>query len=154
MTLRRILYVCFIVLFSAFTPPSDQQSVIKKKDQQLKRLRSEIEKYEREIQQSEKKEKVTLDRLDKIEQKGNLLQSLLSELRDEEKLIRRSIDSTQHKISTLEKQLSALRSHYAHYVVSVYKYGRVYDFETILSSDALGSTSMRMWLAFTMAGLE
>jgi hypothetical protein len=28
-----------------------------------------------------------------------------------------------------------LKNHYAHYVASVYKYGKVYDLETILSSN-------------------
>ena len=144
MMIRRVISVCCLLLFSAFAPPADQQSVIKKKDQQLKQLRSEIEKYEREIQQSEKKEKVTLDRLDKIEQKGNLLLKLLNELRDEESLIKNSIDSTQQRISKLERQLSALRSHYAHYVVSVYKYGKVYDFETILSSNSINQLYIRI----------
>jgi len=144
MTSRKIFFTAIFIISTAFSPSADQQSVIKKKDQQLQRLRVEIEKFEQQIQQSEKKEKVTLDRLDKIEQKTNLLRSLLKGLRDEERMIRQSIDTTQTRITQLERQLQALRQHYARYVVSVYKYGRVYDFETILSSNSINQLYIRI----------
>ncbi|MDD8019398.1 MAG: peptidoglycan DD-metalloendopeptidase family protein [Bacteroidota bacterium] len=123
---------------------ASQQTDIKRKDRQLQRLRAEIEQYEQQIQESEKKEKATLDRLDKIEQKTNLLRTLLSELHGEENLIRQSIDSTQLTITLMEKQLAYLRSHYAGYVASVYKYGKVYDVETILSSNSINQLYIRI----------
>ncbi len=142
--IRRYWYISLFVLCAITILSANQQSDIRKKDQQLKRLRTEIEKYEQQIIESETKEKVTIDRLDKIEQKTNLLKSLLAELRDEEKLLRQSIDSTQLKITTMQDQLSSLRTHYAHYVASVYKYGRVYDFETILSSNSINQLYIRI----------
>jgi murein hydrolase activator len=143
MSVHSLLVVLTLCVLSV-AAQADQQSVIKRKDQQLKRLRAEIEKCELQITQSEKKEKVTLDRLDKIEQKTNLLKSLLRELRSQEALIRKSIDSTQLNITLLEKQLSSLRNHYAKYVVSVYKYGKVYDFETIFSSNSINQLYIRI----------
>jgi len=120
------------------------QSDIKKRDRQLKKLREEIQAYENQIDQSEKKEKATLDRLDKIEKKANLVRTLLKELRDEENLIRYSIDSTLEKITTLQRQMDFLRLHYAKYVASVYKYGKVYDLETILSSNSINQLYIRI----------
>lgn len=140
---RSFLYIIGIFLFFAATE-ANQQNVIRKKDQQLKKLRSEIQSYEKQIRQSESKEKTTLDRLDKIEQQSNLVRSLLSELRTEEQLLRRTIDSTKQNIDQLEYQLSFLRGHYAKYVSSVYKYGRVYDFETILSSNSINQLYIRI----------
>lgn len=134
--------IAYIFFFAALLSAS--QTDIKKKDQQLKRLRAEIQRYEQQIEESEKKEKATLGRLDIIEKKANLVRTLLSELRDEEKLIRNSIESTRENVDQLEKQLNFLKSHYANYVSSVYKFGRVYDLETILSSNSINQLYIRI----------
>jgi septal ring factor EnvC (AmiA/AmiB activator) len=123
---------------------ANQQTDIKRKDQQLKRLRAEIQQYEQQIEESEMKEKATLGRLDIIEKKANLVKTLLEELRDEEKLIRESIESTRDNVAQLEKQLTFLKTHYANYVSSVYKYGKVYDLETILSSNSINQLYIRI----------
>lgn len=142
-TLKIVAAACFLWLVP-FIASALAQSDIKKRDQQLQKLRKEIQAYEEQINQSEKKEKATLDRLDKIEKKANLVRSLLNELRNEEKLIRYSIDSTLQKITQLQKQMDFLRSHYAQYVASVYKYGKVYDLETILSSNSINQLYIRI----------
>ncbi len=134
--------IAYIVFFVALLPAS--QTDIKKKDQQLKKLRAEIQRYEQQIEESEKKEKATLGRLDIIEKKANLVRTLLSELREEEKLIRNSIVSTRENVDQLEKQLNFLKGHYANYVSSVYKFGRVYDLETILSSNSINQLYIRI----------
>ncbi len=139
----RFVRYCAVVFFAAAALLANQTD-LKKKDLQLQRLRSEIEEYEKQIRQSENKEKATLDRLDKIEQQANLVRSLLSELRGEERSIRNSIDSTRTNISYLANQLSYLRSHYAKYVSSVYKYGKVYDLETILSANSINQLYIRI----------
>jgi murein hydrolase activator len=133
-----ILFLACSMLFAS------NQSDLKKKDQQLKRLRAEIEEYENQIQHSETKEKATLSRLDKIEQQSNLVRTLLNELRNEERLLRGTIDSTKENIDSMEKQLTFLRNHYAKYVSSVYKYGKVYDLETILSANSINQLYIRI----------
>jgi septal ring factor EnvC (AmiA/AmiB activator) len=125
-------------------PASANQTDIKRKDQQLKRLRAEIQQYEQQIEESEKKEKATLGRLDIIEKKANLVRTLLEGLREEEQLLRTSIDNSRETVSQLEKQLSFLKNHYANYVSSVYKYGKVYDLETILSSNSINQLYIRI----------
>ncbi len=141
--------VCIIVVVVALlsaqrVESSTNQTDIKKKDQQLKRLRAEIQRYEQQIEDSEKKEKATLSRLDIIEKKANLVRTLLSELREEENLIGNSIESTRENVDQLEKQLTFLKNHYANYVASVYKYGKVYDLETILSSNSINQLYIRI----------
>jgi septal ring factor EnvC (AmiA/AmiB activator) len=123
---------------------SANQTDIKRKDQQLKRLRAEIQKYEQQIEQSEQKEKATLGRLEIIEKKANLVRSLLEGLREEEQMIRTSIDNSRETVSQLEKQLTFLKTHYANYVASVYKYGKVYDLETILSANSINQMYIRI----------
>jgi septal ring factor EnvC (AmiA/AmiB activator) len=117
---------------------------IKKKARALEKLRKEIDAYEQRIRESEKKEKVTLDRLDNYEKQSNLVRSLLSELVDEEEQLQSSIALTADNITFLGKQLSFLKLHYAKYVTSVYKYGRVYDLETLLSSKSINQLYIRI----------
>jgi len=125
-------------------PLTANQTDIKRKDQQLKRLRAEIQRYEQQIEESEKKEKATLGRLDIIEKKANLVRTLLDGLREEEQLLRSSIDNSRETVLQLEKQLAFLKNHYANYVSSVYKYGKVYDLETILSSNSINQLYIRI----------
>ncbi len=133
-----------LILLAGVSLLGSNQTDLKKSNQQLKRLRSEIEKYEKQIQESEQKEKSTLNRLDIIEKKANLVRQLLAELREEEKVIRTSIESTRGTVDQLEKQLAFLKNHYAQYVSSVYKYGKVYDLETILSSNSINQLYIRI----------
>jgi murein hydrolase activator len=51
---------------------------------------------------------------------------------------------TTENISFLEGQLSFLKMHYAKYIASVYKFGRVYDLETILSSKSINQLYIRI----------
>lgn len=141
--MRMFFSYCALFVLATGVVPSNQTD-IKKKDQQLKKLRAEILRYEKQLEESEKKEKTTLNRLDIIEKKANLVRALITELRDEEKLIRSSIESTRENVSQLEKQLNYLKSHYANYVSSVYKYGKVYDLETILSSNSINQLYIRI----------
>jgi septal ring factor EnvC (AmiA/AmiB activator) len=117
---------------------------IKKKERALEKLRQEIDAYEQRIRESEKKEKVTLDRLDNYEKQSNLVRSLLSELIDEEEQLQASIALTADNITFLGKQLSFLKLHYAKYVTSVYKFGRIYDLETLLSSKSINQLYIRI----------
>jgi septal ring factor EnvC (AmiA/AmiB activator) len=117
---------------------------IKKKEHALEKLRKEIDAYEQRIRESEKKEKVTLDRLDNYEKQSNLIRSLLSELVDEEEQLQASIALTADNITFLGKQLSFLKLHYAKYVTSVYKFGRIYDLETLLSSKSINQLYIRI----------
>jgi septal ring factor EnvC (AmiA/AmiB activator) len=117
---------------------------IKKKERALEKLRKEIDEYEQRIRESEKKEKVTLDRLDNYEKQSNLVRSLLSELIDEEEQLQASIALAADNITFLGKQLSFLKLHYAKYVTSVYKFGRIYDLETLLSSKSINQLYIRI----------
>ena len=141
--MRTLRYGLLMMLF-VLPGTANQQNDIKRKDQQLKRLRAEIAQYEQQIAESEQKEKATLSRLDIIEQKANLVSTLLQELRSEEELIRGSIETSRDNVGKLEKQLAFLKNHYAHYVSSVYKYGKVYDLETILSSNSINQLYIRI----------
>ena len=138
--------VCLVLLLLAVVAECGRASDadIKKKEKALQKLRSEIEAFETRIRDSERKEKVTLERLDDMEHQVLLLQTLLQQLQHETTRLRTDIDTIQSTIAFFEAQLSYLQTHYARYVASVYKYGRVRDFETLLSSKSINQLYIRL----------
>ncbi len=140
-----IVYL-FLAVYS--TPGLAQSSQadkdIAKKQQELEKLRDEIQAYEQKLRESEKREKTTLERLDDLEKQSNLIRRLIRRLREQEKNITDDISRAKSSITDLEKQLDFLRTHYAKYVRSVYKNGRVYDLELLFSSNSINQLSIRI----------
>ena len=139
-----LLWIILLLFAFAADGARASDTDIRKKEKALKQLRADIESYEKRIRDSERKEKVTLERLDDMEHQVSLLQTLLRQLQHETTQLRTDIDTTQHTIAFYEAQLSYLQAHYARYVTSVYKYGRVRDFETLLSSKSINQFYIRL----------
>lgn len=143
-SMNRLFLLILLLLSVSFAGVYANDQDIRKKERALEKLRKEIDAYEQRIRESEKREKVTLERLDNYEKQSNLVRSLLSELFDEQEQIQASIALMTDNITFLEKQLSFLKLHYAKYVTSVYKFGRVYDLETLLSSNSVNQLYIRI----------
>jgi septal ring factor EnvC (AmiA/AmiB activator) len=139
-----ILGIACLFLFSYHAGAQRSEREIKQKESELQKLRSDIQAYEKKLKESEKKEKVTLDRLDDLERQSNLIRKLIRELREEEVGITTEIDTAKTAIGELEKRIQFLKSHYANYVCSVYKKGRVYDLELLFSSKSINQLSIRI----------
>ena len=120
------------------------QHEIQRKQKELQKLRDDIEKYEKRILESDKKEQVTLGRLDDLERQSDLIRQLVQKLHDEELQLTTEIDTARSSIAGLENQLHFLQSHYANYVRSVYKNGRVYDIEVLFSSKSINQLYIRI----------
>jgi murein hydrolase activator len=140
---RTVLFLLFILLT---LPAAAQRSEkeIKQKERELQKLRSDIEAYEKKLKDSETKEKATLERLDDLENQSGLIRKLIQKLREEELGITAEIDTAKTTITDLEERLQFLKSHYANYVRSVYKNGRVYDIELLFSSRSINQLSIRI----------
>jgi septal ring factor EnvC (AmiA/AmiB activator) len=138
--------ILLLILLLSFTAPSQQrgEKEIKKKEQELQKLRSDIQAYEGKLRSSEAREKSTLDVLDDLETQSNLIRKLIKSLREEELDITDEIRRTKQSVATLETQLQNLRSHYAGYVRSIYKHGRVYDLELLFSSKSVNQLYIRI----------
>jgi septal ring factor EnvC (AmiA/AmiB activator) len=117
---------------------------IKEKETELQKVRAEIQAYEQKLRHSEDREKSTLEVLDDLENQSNLIRKLIKSLRSEEQEITADIRQAKESIARLEDQLQFLRSHYAGYVRSVYKHGRVYDVELLLSSKSVNQLYIRI----------
>ncbi|HUL43922.1 MAG TPA: peptidoglycan DD-metalloendopeptidase family protein [Bacteroidota bacterium] len=135
------LCLCALLFVREFSAAGDDE--IKKKQEQLQKLRDEIDSFEKRIKEKEKKEHATLDLLDAYDRQTNLLRKLISKLHDQETALQHDIDSTRGTIDQLTNQLSFLKNHYANYVSTVYRHGEVDDLELLLSSKSLNQTLIR-----------
>jgi septal ring factor EnvC (AmiA/AmiB activator) len=107
-------------------------------------LRSDILFYESKLHSSEVREQSTLDVLDDLETQSDLIRKLVKSLKEEESDINVEIQQTKSSVATLEKQLQQLRAHYAGYIQSIYKHGRVYDLELLFSSKSVNQLYIRI----------
>jgi septal ring factor EnvC (AmiA/AmiB activator) len=142
--LSRILILVLIIVFAFPAIAQRTNREIKQREDELQKLRNDIQAYEKKLNESEKKEKVTLERLDDLEHNSILIRQLIQKLREEESGLTAEIDTAKSAIADLERQLQFLKSHYANYVRSVYKNGRVYDVELIFSSKSINQLSIRI----------
>jgi len=132
------------LVFSASVLLAQSAPEITRRQNELQKLRNEIESYEKKLSESEKKEKLTLERIDNLEKQTTLLKGLIRKLKDEERQITADIVTARNSIMSLEEQLQALKEHYAGYVRSVYKHGRVYDLELLFSSRSINQLYIRI----------
>jgi murein hydrolase activator len=142
--LSRIFLFSLCLLFALPAPAQRTEREIKQKETELQKLRSDIQAYEKKLRESDKKEKVTLERLDNLERQSILIRQLIQKLREEELGMTAEIDTAKTTITGLEGKLQFLKSHYANYVCSVYKHGRVYDLELLFSSQSINQLSIRI----------
>ena len=144
MNIRHLLIMILLVAgFSMRGIAAGSGDDIKKKQSQLETLKKEIDKYEKQINEKEKKEKATLELLDNYDHQSSLLRRLIAKLHDQEVSLQEDINSTKQSIKELTGQLSFLKKHYANYVTTVYKYGRTYDLELLLSARSFNQMLIR-----------
>lgn len=144
--MRRLLVIMALLTLSGlhFIQAQTSTREISKKEKELAKLRNEIEAFEQRLKESEKRERSTLDHLDNLERQANLIRHLIKKLREQEQQITSDIQDARVFIGELEEQLESLKSHYAQYVRSVYKYGRVYDIELLFSSKSINQLYIRI----------
>ena len=133
-----------IAVLAAAVSLNGQTREITKKERELQKLRNEIGAYEAKLRDSEKRERSTLERLDDLEQQAVLIKQLVEKLKDEEGQLTKEIGLAKGSIEELERQLQFLKTHYAGYVRSVYKNGRVYDLELLFSSRSINQMYIRI----------
>jgi murein hydrolase activator len=120
------------------------QSSISDMQKEQARLNAEAAKYEKKFKESKEKESATLANINKLEQQINIKRKLIKKLSDQERRLTGDISDARGTIGDLERQLESLKSNYARYVRSVYKYGRVYDVELLFSSKSVNQLYIRI----------
>jgi murein hydrolase activator len=144
MRTRSFIFLLFCCCLVSSLPAQRADRELKQKERELQKLRADIQTYEKRLKENETKEKATLDRLDDLEHQSNLLRQLVKNLQEEEQDVSSDIDTAKLTIAGLEIKLQFLKSHYANYVRSVYKNGRVYDLELLFSSKSINQMYIRI----------
>ncbi|MCK9279452.1 MAG: peptidoglycan DD-metalloendopeptidase family protein [Melioribacteraceae bacterium] len=132
-----------IVIFSAslFAQSKDSVAV---KNKELSQLRNDIVSLERELRSISSKEKESLNALQKISQQNLLLNKVINNLINEEKLKLNDIKGIENQIGIIEKRISLMREKYSNYLVWVYKNLGTSPFKYLLSSSSLNQAIMRI----------
>ncbi len=138
-----ILLAALLVPLLAVTSSGGGQEEIRKKQAELQNLRGQIQEFERKIREQQQHERSTLELLDTYDRKATALRRLIGKLRGQEREIQKNIEDTRAELRTLEGQLTFLQQHYAGYVRSVYKTGRMHDLELLLSSASINQLYIR-----------
>ncbi len=138
-----LTYAVLLLCFAGASSQGVGQTEIKKRQVELQNIREQIRTLEEKISRQQKNEKASLDLLDTYDRKATLVRRLITRLRTEEQSLQYLIDTTRRTIALLEGQYRFLKDHYAKYVASVYRAGRVHDLELLLSSNSLNQLYIR-----------
>jgi septal ring factor EnvC (AmiA/AmiB activator) len=128
---------------SDFALTHAQQQDLKSKERELQKLRREINDYEKKIKNSERRESATLETIGYYDRQILLLRKLLRRLKEDSNRLQKDIDALRANIGASEDQLQSLKNHYAAYVTSAYKYGRLHDLELLLTSTSINQFAIR-----------
>ncbi len=140
-----------VMLFSAgLVEPLQAQKKKKKatptvtaKQKELEGLRQQIRRYEDRIQESQKRERSTLTRLDDYDRQTTLIRSLVSRLTEDIAENQKEIAIAQLNLATAENELRKLKREFARIIVGMYKRGRTHDTELLLSSQNVNEMFIR-----------
>lgn len=138
-------YALCILMLLVMAGPAFAQDEISKRKNELQNIRKQIQDFEQKIKQQQAREKSTLELLDSYDRKGTLLRKLIANLKAEAAVLQNSIGKTKAELNQLDTQLKFLKQHYAQYVKSAYKSGRVYDVELLLSSRSINQVFVRSY---------
>lgn len=144
--MRISLPIVLLLSLELFSPPALRAGVedeLKRKQEELAKLRKDIDIYDERIKENEVREMRTLELLDNFDRQALLLKKLIVSLRDDGRKLQQDIEGTRSSIVELGGQIVSLKQHYAKYVQSAYKYGRTHDLELLLSSQSLNQMYIR-----------
>jgi murein DD-endopeptidase MepM/ murein hydrolase activator NlpD len=142
----RFKFILILIIFSSFFFINQQSSKneIDKRKKELETLRKQIKEYESKLNVSEKKEKSTMDLIDKYDKQGMLLNQLINKITDEIVSNENDAKKIEGELKLAELKLSQLKNDYAKYIISIYKRGKARDLELVFSSSSLNQMYIRL----------
>jgi len=126
-----------VALLCALWRPMDAQEELQRRQDELESLRTQIRQLEARSKEQQKNETETLDLLDTYDHQSTLLRTLIARLKAAERRLQTRIDTTRRSTRSLDAQLTFLRDHYARYVRSVYKSGRLHETELLFAASSV-----------------
>ena len=103
----------------------------------IQRVRREIQQLEAELKTKEEREKTLSEQVEDIERKIGLQRRLLEELEVQKKDKERSVQATAESLEKMTRSYQRLKQVVARRIVSMYKRGRIADWEALFSMRSL-----------------
>jgi len=133
----RILKVVICCLCAGFVAQGLAQNGTRKHQETLRRLRGEIQKMQKEIAASERKESSELFVLSNLDLEIDLAQSVIQNLKQERKKKERQIRRIEKKLNEAIAKMKTLQELIAKRLVYTYKHGRLKDLELLLTANSI-----------------
>ncbi len=122
------------------------QNKTKRHHEKLRDIRDEITSVEKKIKASKKKESSILILLNNLDLDIDIAQSLVQNLKKEQKKKKKEITTIEKNLTSSEDELEALKQMLSKRLVYTYKYGRVKDVELLLTARSINDGLL--WLEY------
>lgn len=140
---RNILNIllCLYLLGTISTGQSNNK--IFEQNEQLRNIKNEITRLEKQLREKRKAEKESLKILEKINEQSLLLNKLINKLKKEEAEKESEINSLNSKIKSVTNEIRKLQDEYAKYIVWTYKNGKSSSLSFIFDSESVSQALVR-----------
>ncbi|NWF50689.1 MAG: peptidoglycan DD-metalloendopeptidase family protein [Ignavibacteriaceae bacterium] len=132
-----LLLACSIIITA-------QEKQIKDKQEELDKLRKEITTLESELKNMSQQEKESSKALENYNKQNFLINKLLNSIKDEERKRELEIIQNEARMKELEYKIDLLKNNYSKYVVAIYKYGKINQYESIINSESFQQAYLRI----------
>ncbi|NNG27428.1 MAG: peptidoglycan DD-metalloendopeptidase family protein, partial [Ignavibacteriaceae bacterium] len=137
-------YIILFILLSFVTPTFPQVEQIDDKKVELDRIKGEISELEIELEEEIALEKESVKVLENYNKQSFLLNKIINNFRREEQDKKVRINNRNRNIKSIEAEIKILKENYAAYVVSIYKKGKISEFESVIDSESLQQAILRV----------
>jgi len=138
------LYIIPFLLLSFLTLTFPQVEQIDDKKVELNRIKGEISELEIELEEEIALEKESVKVLENYNKQSFLLNKVINNFRREEQDKQVQINNRNRNIKSIEAEIKVLKENYAAYVVSIYKKGKLSEFESVIDSESLQQAILRV----------
>jgi len=122
------------------------QNKTKLHHEKLRDIRDEITSVEKKIKASKKKESSILILLNNLDLDIDIAQSLVQNLKKEQKKNKKEIATIEKNLTSSEDELETLKQMLSQRLIYTYKYGRVKDLELLLTARSINDGLL--WLEY------
>ncbi len=137
---RNIILLLALFPISVFLQTADS---IKQRNIELSNIKNEISRLENDLRNKSRRERESIQTLENINKQKLLLNKLIFNIVEEEKVKSREIDETEKLITTVEGRIKLLKEKYSNYIVWVYKNRGLSIFRFLLNTDSFNKTIKR-----------
>ena len=138
------LYIIPFLLLSFSSPIFPQVEQINNKKVDLARIKDEISKLEKQLEEETALEKKSVKALENYNKQSFLLNKIINNLRREEQGKQAQINKRNRIINSIETEIEVIKKNYASYIVAIYKKGPLNELESVIDSKSLQQAILRI----------